>query len=96
MDGFNEQIDSFHVERLVIRLLEYASFPDLFAYPFTILQMTAPHIDLDRCRIPEARKALFKRLLPFLTVSTSLDEAISHYIDSIFRAKCIDGSESVV
>ena len=86
---WDSPITTFSIKYQIIRLLEYAAFPDLFAYPFADLQSTMPQIDLDRCRISEARKALFKQLTPFLSISKSLNEAIMRYIDSIFAAKGI-------
>ncbi len=84
---WDSPITTFSIKYQIIRLLEYAAFPDLFAYPFADLQVYLPQIDLDRCRIDESRKALFKRLAPYLSVSSSLEEAITRYVDSVFKER---------
>ena len=76
--------ETFSREFQLVRLLEYASFPDLFAIPFKDIQEILPRIYLDRHRIPQSRLLLFKKLLPYLTQSSSLDEAIEMYVTAVF------------
>jgi len=86
---WDSPIDTFSPEFRLIRILEYASFPDLFIYPFDNYKNLLPKINLDSCRIPESRKILLKAITPFLEESSSLDEAITCYIESAIQRKII-------
>lgn len=79
--------ETFSKEFQLVRLLEYASFPDLFAIPFKDLKETLPLIRLDRYRIPPSRLLLFQKLLPFLAHSSSLDEAIALFAAAAFAQR---------
>ncbi len=58
------------------RILEYASFPDLIAYPIDDLKKYLPVIDIDKLRTSEKRKTFIKLILPLLPNSQSWDELI--------------------
>ena len=81
---WDSPIDTFSPKYQIIRLLEYASFADLFVYPFENFKSNLAAIDFDLYRIPDARKKLFERLVPFVASSISLEDAIRKYVDSIF------------
>ncbi len=84
---WDSPIDTFSKEFQLVRLLEYASFPDLFAIPFADIKDVLPRIDLDSHRIPQSRLLLFQKLLPFIALSTSLDEAIQRYVAAVFAKR---------
>jgi hypothetical protein len=84
---WDSPIDTFSKEYQIVRLLEYASFPDLFAIPFVDMKEALPRIALDRHRIPQSRLLLFKKLLPFIAQSSSLDEAIERYVTAVFAKR---------
>ncbi len=79
--------ETFSKEFQLVRLLEYASFPDLFAIPFIDLQDALPRINLDRHRIPPSRLLLFKELLPYIARSSSLYEAIELFVAAAFAKR---------
>jgi hypothetical protein len=59
-----------------IRLLEYASFPDLLKAPFEQIREEISRIDLERLRTGERRKAFLSRLKRFAPFSDSWDGAL--------------------
>ncbi len=79
--------ETFSKEFQIVRILEYASFPDLFTIPYDDFKVSLARIQLDRFRIPESRKRLLEYIKPFLSNSSSLDEAIMRYVDSIIQRK---------
>ncbi|MBC8184657.1 hypothetical protein H8E88_26480 [candidate division KSB1 bacterium] len=84
---WDSPIETFSPEFRLIRILEYASFPDLFLYPFDNFKILLEKIELDRYRIPESRKILMECIKPFLANSSSLDEAIKRYVESVIQRK---------
>ncbi len=78
---------TFSKEFQLVRLLEYASFPDLFAIPFDELQQILPRIDLESHRIPQSRRLLFKKLIPYFARSSSLEQAIELFVAAAFAER---------
>jgi len=64
------------------RILEYASFPDLIAYPFEELRKYLSSINIDRLRTSRKRKTFIKLILPFVSQSESWDDIIYRIIHS--------------
>lgn len=75
--------DAFSAEYRLVRLLEYSSFYDLLKIPYPEFCSGLAHLQLDRYRIPEARRILLERIRPHLATSHSLAEAIQRYVDAI-------------
>lgn len=63
------------------RILEYASFPDLIAYPFEDMKKYLPDMHLDRLRTSEKRKGFLKVIVPFLSDSNDWDEVFDKLIE---------------
>ena len=76
-DGDRNLSDEFKV----IRILEYASFPDLITYPFEDMKKYLPSIDLDRLRTSSKRIGFLKVMLPFVVNSSNWDEAFDKLIE---------------
>jgi len=64
------------------RILEYASFPDLIAYPFEELKKYLSSINIDGLRTSRKRKTFIKLIMPFVSQSESWDDIISRIIHS--------------
>ena len=62
------------------RMLEYASFPDLIAYPVEDLKKYLPAIHIDGLRTSEKRKAFIKLIVPLLPDSQTWDDIIDRLI----------------
>lgn len=58
----------------VKRILEYASFPDLIAYPFEEIKKYIVELPIDQLRTSQKRKSFLKMLLPLLQLSETWDE----------------------
>ena len=58
------------------RLLEYTSFPDLIKVPFGQVKAEIFHIDLERLRTGEKRKAFLKKIRDCASYAETWDEAI--------------------
>ena len=69
-------------EHKLRRLLEYASFPDLIAYPFENLHKYLPAVNIDRLRTSQKRKDFIKLILPHLPYSHTWDDVINRLITS--------------
>ncbi|MCU0643104.1 MAG: hypothetical protein MUC94_02485 [bacterium] len=67
---------------MLIRILEYASFPDLIAYPFEELKKLLPTANIDRIRTSEKRKGFLKLITPFLADATNWDELFNQLIET--------------
>lgn len=64
------------------RMLEYASFPDLIAYPFEELRKYLDTIQVDRLRTSEKRKAFIKLIQPLVPQSESWDDVFDRILDA--------------
>ena len=64
----------------LIRILEYASFPDLIAYPFENMKKYLPDLNIDRLRTSENRIGFLKVIRPFLVNSSNWDEVFDNLI----------------
>ena len=84
---WDSPIETFLPKFRLMRILEYASFPDLFSYPFDDFKTLLAKIELDSFRIPESRKILLECIRPFLADSSSLEEAIKRYVESVIQRK---------
>ena len=84
---WDSPVETFSPEFQVIRILEYASFADLFTLPFNDFKSCLEKIQIDKYRLPERRKKLLERITPFLADSSSLDEAIMRYVESVIQRK---------
>lgn len=62
------------------RILEYASFPDLIAYPVEDLKKYLPAIHIDGLRTSEKRKAFITLIMPFLSDTQTWDDIINRLI----------------
>ena len=62
------------------RILEYASFPDLIAYPVRELKKYLHAIDIDKLRTSQKRKTFIKLIMPFVSQSQSWDDIINRMI----------------
>lgn len=62
------------------RILEYASFPDLIAYPVAELKKYLPAINIDRLRTSRKRKTFIKLIMPFVSQSQGWDDIINRMI----------------
>ncbi len=64
------------------RILEYASFHDLIAYPVCELKRYLYAINIDKLRTSQKRKTFIKLIMPFVSQSQSWDEIINRMIKS--------------
>ena len=64
------------------RILEYASFPDLIAYPVRELKKYLYAINIDELRTSQKRKTFIKLIMPFVSQSQSWDDIINRMIES--------------
>ena len=62
------------------RILEYASFPDLTAYPIGELKKYLPAINIDELRTSHKRKAFIKLIMPLISESQSWDDIINRLV----------------
>lgn len=62
------------------RILEYASFPDLIAYPVEYLKKYLPTINIDELRTSQKRKTFIKLIMPLISKSQSWDDIIKRLI----------------
>jgi len=62
------------------RVLEYASFPDLIAYPVEDLKKVLPAIDIAGLRTSQKRKTFIKLIKPLLSDSQNWDDIINGLI----------------
>ena len=76
-DGDQNLSDEFKL----IRILEYASFPDLIAYSFEELKKYLPDMNFDRLRTSEKRIGFLKVIRPFLVHSNNWDELFDNLIE---------------
>ncbi len=75
-DGEQNLSDKFKLTRI----LEYASFPDLIAYPFEDIKKFLPDLNLDHLRTSEKRIEFLKVIRPFLANSNNWDEVFDRLI----------------
>jgi len=76
-DGDQNLSDEFKLKRI----LEYASFPDLIAYPFDDMKKYLPNLNIDRLRTSEKRIGFLKVIRPFLANSNNWDEVFDNLIE---------------
>jgi len=62
------------------RILEYASFPDLIAYPVEELKKYLPSINIDKLRSSQKRKTFIKLIMPLISESQSWDDIINRLV----------------
>lgn len=62
------------------RILEYASFPDLIAYPIEDMKKYLPTINIDGLRTSQKRKTFIKLIVPLLSKSQSWDDIINRLV----------------
>ncbi|MFQ5706649.1 MAG: hypothetical protein ACE5HO_04320 [bacterium] len=62
------------------RILEYASFPDLIAYPIEDVKRYLPAIEIAALRTNQKRKTFLKLIKPLLPESQSWDDLIPRLI----------------
>lgn len=62
------------------RILEYASFPDLIAYPVGELKKYLPTINIDNLRTSQKRKTFIKLISQVLPQSQNWDDIIERLI----------------
>ncbi len=67
------------------RILEYASFPDLVAYPFDELKAYLDRINVDQLRTSEKRKSFMKMIKPLIAQTQTWDEVIEAIIKPYLR-----------
>ena len=65
----------------LIRILEYASFPDLIAYPFEDMKKYLPVLNIDHLRTSEKRRGFLKVIVPFLSDSNDWDDLFDNLIE---------------
>jgi hypothetical protein len=65
------------------RILEYASFPDLIAYPVEELKKHLQSINIDGLRTSQKRKTFLKLIMPFVSQSESWDDIIRRIINPL-------------
>ena len=75
-DGDQNLSDQFKLKRI----LEYASFPDLIAYPFEDIKKYLPDLDIDRLRTSEKRIGFLEVVRPFLANSNNWDAVFDNLI----------------
>ena len=76
-DGDQNLSDEFKLKRII----EYASFPDLIAYPFEDMKKYLLHLNIDRLRTGEKRIGFLKVIQPFLANSNNWDELLDNLIE---------------
>jgi len=84
-DGDRNLSDEFKL----IRIIEYASFPDLIAYPFEDMKKYLPGLNIDQLRTSEKRKKFMKIILPLLASSNDWDELFDNLIERRKKRKNI-------
>jgi len=77
-DGDSNLSDKFKLQRI----LEYASFPDLIAYPYEDLKKYLPAMNIDRMRTSEKRKHFLKIIIPFFANANNWDELFHQLIET--------------
>lgn len=75
-DGDQNLSDEFRLKRI----LEYASFPDLIAYPFEHVKKYLPDLNIDRLRTTEKRIGFLNVIRPFLANSNNWDDVFDNLI----------------
>lgn len=69
-------------EFMLVRILEYASFPDMIVYPFEDIKKYLPALNIDRMRTSEKRKEFLKLITPFLADVNNWDELFNRLIET--------------
>lgn len=77
-DGDSNLSDKFKLRRI----LEYASFPDLIAYPYQDIKNYLPGMNIDRIRTSEKRKGFLKLITPLLADANNWDELFDNLIET--------------
>jgi hypothetical protein len=67
------------------RILEYASFPDLIAYPFGELKKYLQNIPIDKLRTSQKRKDFIKLIMPFVSQAENWDDVFKKIINLKFE-----------
>lgn len=62
------------------RILEYASFPDLIAYPIEDMEKYLPTINIDGLRTSQKRKTFIKLIMPLISESQNWDDIVNRLI----------------
>jgi hypothetical protein len=64
----------------VVRMIEYASFPDLINFPFDMVKSFINDIDVERLRTSEKRKRFIARAKRFIGSSERWEEVVEKMI----------------
>ncbi len=67
------------------RILEYASFPDLVAYPFDKFKQHLSSINVDDLRTSEKRRRFIRLILPMVSRARSWDDLLGCLVKEKIR-----------